>query len=72
MPAGWTAAAGAGLLAARRTPGDVVPIESLLYEGRSALGRALELRDEIRRGGGAPSTEQLDELFDLLDLAVRG
>ena len=67
-----SAAAGPGLLAARRTPGDVVPIESLLYEGRSALGRALELRDEIRRGGSPPSAGQLDELFDLLDLAARG
>lgn len=47
-----------------------VPVEILLYRGRSALGRALELRDEIRRQGGTPPAEQLDELFDLLDLAA--
>ncbi len=47
-----------------------VPVEVLLYRGRSALGRALELRDEIRRQGGTPPAEQLDELFDLLDLAA--
>ncbi|HEX6630223.1 MAG TPA: hypothetical protein VF048_03990, partial [Gemmatimonadaceae bacterium] len=49
---------------------DTVPIDALLYRGRAALGRAIELRDEIRREGGAPSSEQLDELFDLLDLAA--
>ncbi|HEU4628229.1 MAG TPA: Hpt domain-containing protein [Gemmatimonadaceae bacterium] len=52
------------------TPDEAVPIGELLYRGRAALGRALELRDEIRREGGTPSTEQLDELFDLLDLAA--
>ncbi len=50
--------------------GEPVPVEILLYRGRSALGRALELRDEIRRQGGIPPAEQLDELFDLLDLAA--
>ena len=49
---------------------EVVPIDALLYRGRSALGRALELRDEIRRHPGPPPTDKLDELFDLLDLAV--
>ena len=62
----------AGTAAARRTPIEVVPIETLLYEGRAARGRALELRDELRRAGGPPSAEQLEELFDLLDLAARG
>lgn len=47
-----------------------VPVDVLLYRGRSALGRALELRDEIRRRGGQPPPEQLDELYDLLDLAA--
>ncbi len=56
----------------RPTPaiGDVVPVESLLYRGRAALGRAIELRDEIRRGDAPPTQAQLDELFDLLDLAA--
>ncbi len=47
----------------------VVPIESLLYRGRAALDRAVELRDEIRRRGPTPDPEALDELFDLLELA---
>ena len=51
-------------------PTDVVPVDTLVYRGRAALGRALELRDEIRRRQEPPSAEQLDELFDLLDLAA--
>ncbi|HEX6965293.1 MAG TPA: Hpt domain-containing protein [Gemmatimonadaceae bacterium] len=47
---------------------EVVPIEQLLYRGRAALERAAALRDELR--GAAPSPEVLDELFDLLDLAL--
>lgn len=53
---------------------EVVPMEQLLYRGRSALVRAVALRDEIRgeRDGErtTPSPEALDELFDLLDLAL--
>jgi hypothetical protein len=47
---------------------DIVPIESLLYRGRAALDRAVEIRDELR---GAPSSDPtaLEELFDLLELA---
>ena len=48
----------------------VVPIQSLLYSGRSALDRARELRAEIATHGGAPSPDALAELFDLLDLAA--
>ena len=48
----------------------VVPIQSLLYSGRSALDRAREIRAEIARHGGAPSPDALAELFDLLDLAA--
>jgi hypothetical protein len=47
----------------------LVPIDALLYRGRAAIERAIELREEIRRGGGKASPESLDELFDLLDLA---
>jgi chemotaxis protein histidine kinase CheA len=46
----------------------VVPIETLLYRGDSALKRARELRDEIKAGGASPPPEALDELFALLDL----
>lgn len=56
----------------------LVPIESLLYSGESALARARAVRDELRiawqRAGGTamdPKTSALlDELSDLLDLAV--
>jgi hypothetical protein len=59
-------------LAAPLLPPDnsIVPIEQLLYRGRGALRRAAELRAELRRSGAAPSTEAVEELFDLLDLAL--
>ena len=47
----------------------VVPIESLLYRGRAALERAVEIRDAMRTSGSYDDREALDELFDLLDLA---
>jgi hypothetical protein len=49
----------------------VVPIESLLYRGRAALDRALELRASIRAalvGDAPPPREEMDELLDLLEL----
>ncbi|MHB8839540.1 MAG: hypothetical protein ACYC7F_11380 [Gemmatimonadaceae bacterium] len=48
----------------------VVPIEDLVYRGRDALDRAIELRDEMRRSPGAPDPAMLAELFDLLELAA--
>ena len=47
---------------------DVVPVESLLYRGRAALLRAIQVRDAMRTSG-APDAESLRELYDLLDLA---
>ena len=47
-----------------------VPIEDLVYRGRDALDRAIELRDLIRQSSGAPDAELLAELFDLLELAA--
>jgi len=47
----------------------VVPIEALLYRGRAALDRAVEIRDALRTSGSYDDREALDELFDLLDLA---
>jgi hypothetical protein len=46
----------------------LVPIDALLYRGRAAIERAIELREEIRRG--AANDENMAELFDLLDLAL--
>lgn len=47
----------------------VVPIDELLYRGRAALERAIEVRDLIRLSSGN-TDEALEELFDLLDLAA--
>jgi chemotaxis protein histidine kinase CheA len=47
---------------------EIVPIESLLFRGASALERAIALRDAWRGQGSAPD-ETLQEIFDLLDLA---
>lgn len=47
----------------------LVPIDDLLYRGRSALARAIEVRDLIRLSSGN-TDEALAELFDLLDLAA--
>ena len=47
-----------------------VPITALVYRGRAAIERAIELRDQLRRAGTTPSVAELEELFDLLDLAL--
>jgi chemotaxis protein histidine kinase CheA len=47
-----------------------VPIDVLLYRGRAAILRCLEIRDEARLGGRAVEGDALNELFDLLDLAL--
>jgi len=47
-----------------------VPVEDLVYRGRDALDRAIELRDLMRQSAGAPDPELLAELFDLLELAA--
>lgn len=48
---------------------ELIPIDTLLYRGRAALDRAIEIRDEMRGHTGGPSREALNELFDLLELA---
>lgn len=48
---------------------DLVPVDALLYRGQAALERAIELRDALRRAGGAAAPEVLEEIYDLLDLA---
>lgn len=47
-----------------------VPIERLLYRGRAAIERAREIRADVTRGDGGVDAEKLQELFDLLDLAL--
>jgi chemotaxis protein histidine kinase CheA len=46
-----------------------MPVDYLFYRGRMALERAVEVRDELRRAGGAPAPELLEELYDLVELA---
>jgi len=56
----------------RRTPTPTPPpvaIESLLYRGRAALERALEIRSATL-GGAALSEETIEELLDLIALAA--
>ena len=48
---------------------EVVPVDALLYRGRAALDRAMEIRDQLRRGSGPPAPELLEELYDLVELA---
>lgn len=58
---------------ARKTPmrqAPAVAIESLLYRGRSALVRALEVREEIVASGAVQSGEKIEELLDLVALAA--
>ena len=47
----------------------IVPIESLLYRGKAALDRARELKSELL-AERTPPRETIEELFDLLDLAI--
>ena len=56
----------------RRTPAPMplpVPIESLLYRGRAALERALEIRLACVPGE-MPAPEAIEELLDLIALAA--
>jgi len=56
----------------RKTPVPLpppVPIESLLYRGRAALDRALEIRS-ARVAGQLPAPEAIEELLDLIALAA--
>lgn len=48
----------------------IVPIQDLLYRGRAALHRAIELGDTLKRAGPSPDAESLAELYDLLELAA--
>ena len=47
-----------------------VPIQDLVYRGKAALARAIEVSEAIKAGTGTPDQEALAELFDLLELAT--
>ncbi len=62
-----------GEIGRRKTPVPLPPpvaIDTLLYRGRSALDRALEIREEVIRAGSPPDQETFDELLDLIALAA--
>jgi hypothetical protein len=50
---------------------EVVPVETLVYKGRAALERAAALREQIKSSGGVPSPATLDEMYDLIALALK-
>lgn len=52
-----------------RLDDEVVPVDALLYRGRAALDRAMEIRDQLRRASGPPAPALLEELYDLVELA---
>lgn len=61
-----------GEIGRRKTPvpqPPAVAIETLLFRGKAALQRALEIREEIIAGGTSPDRETIDELLDLVALA---
>ena len=47
-----------------------VAIGTLLYRGRAALDRALEIRNAIVGANRSPGREQVEELLDLVALAA--
>lgn len=47
----------------------VMPVEQLIYRGRAALERAAAIREQIKTSGAA-SPAALDEMYDLIGLAL--
>ena len=47
-----------------------VPIQDLLYRGKAALARAIQVGEGIKTGAATPDQDTLAELFDLLELAT--
>ena len=48
---------------------ELVPIQSLLYRGQSAIERAAEIRRALKKSGTPPTRALVDELVDLVELA---
>ncbi len=49
---------------------ELVPIQELLYRGRSAIERAAEIRRALKKSGTPPTRALVDELVDLVELAA--
>ena len=52
-------------------PMTVVPVDMLTYRGRAALERAAAIREQIKTSGGNASPAALDEMYDLIGLALK-
>lgn len=52
------------------TEEELVPIESLLYRGHTALARAIAIADQAEAHGTVPDRGRFGELRDLLHLAT--
>lgn len=52
-------------------PSAIVPVETLVYRGRAALQRAADIREQIKTSGGVASPAALDEMYDLIGLALK-
>jgi len=49
----------------------VVPVDTLLYRGRGAIERAAAIREQIKASGGNATPAALDEMYDLIGLALK-
>lgn len=49
----------------------IVPVDTLVYRGRAALERAVAIREQIKSSGSQPSSAALDEMYDLIGLALK-
>ena len=65
-----SAAASAGRAAPRGNGNEAVDIRTLLYKGASARQRAEELREAARRASGEALRAIIDEVCDLVVLAI--
>ena len=52
-------------------PMSVVPVDTLIYRGRAALERAAAIREQIRASGAHATPAALDEMYDLIGLALK-
>jgi hypothetical protein len=49
----------------------IVPVDTLLYRGRAALERAAAIREQIKASGAHAAPAALDEMYDLIGLALK-
>jgi hypothetical protein len=49
----------------------IVPVETLIYRGRAALERAAAIREQLKSSGSSAPAAVLDEMYDLIGLALK-